>query len=170
MKHSPIRFGLSAGILIVLAMVSASRLVAQDFDFKKLSFMAGCWEAQTGKDLSVIENWTALSDNMMLATTLYLEKGKGKSFEFTKVEKTDSGLVFVATTEFKDPTEYRMTTLTDEFAVWENRGKEFPQRIMYRLASDGALIVRNDLIEGYDSRNVEVRLKPMRCPGKGKDR
>ena len=169
MTRPALTLRLAAPALAVALLAAAPGTAgAQDFNLKKLEFIAGCGSARVDKDRIVEENWTSVSDNLMLATTRYLNKGKGFSFEFTKIEKTDSGVVFVASTEFKEPSTYRMTTLSDEFAVWENRGKDFPQRIMYRLASDGALIARNELIEGYDPRNTEIRLQPVKCPGKEK--
>ena len=54
-----------------------------------------------------------------------------------------------------------MKTLVDEYVMFENPAKNFPQRIMYRLASDGALIPRN---EG-DGPSFEVRFRRIKCPG-----
>lgn len=144
---------------------------AQDFDFDKLKFMAGCWAAPFGEKNSTVEEiWTSPSDNLMLATTRYLTKNTATSFEFTRIEKSDSGIAYIAATEGGTPSYYTLTQLSDEIAIWENRTQNFPQRIMYRLASDGSLIARNDKIDEYDPRNVEVRLDAVDCPGSGRKR
>ena len=55
-----------------------------------------------------------------------------------------------------------MKTLVDEYVLFEKPAKKtLPQRIMYRLASDGALIPRN---EG-DGPSVELRFHRVKCPG-----
>ncbi len=144
---------------------------AQDFDFGKLKFMSGCWAAPFGEKNSTVEEiWTSPSDNLMLATTRYLTKNTATSFEFTRIEKSDSGIAYIAATEGGTPSYYTLTQLSDEIAIWENRTQNFPQRIMYRLASDGSLIARNDKIDDYDPRNVEVRLEAVDCPGVGRKR
>ena len=57
---------------------------------------------------------------------------------------------------------HRTPALVDEYVMFENFAKkEFPQRFIYRLASDGSLIPRN---EG-DGPSFEVRLKRIKCPG-----
>lgn len=156
--------GILLAILIAGGVESAS---AQQFDFKKLKFMSGCWSARLAKDQTVEENWTSISENMMLATTRYFEKKRATNYEFTRIEKTDSGVVWSSISRDRsEPSLYRMTQLGDEVATWENPAEEFPQRIMYRMASDGALLVRNDRLgEEYDPRNLEVRFERVPCPG-----
>ncbi len=164
-RHSVILKALIIGGF--LGTIAVGQAQAQDFDFKKLKFMSGCWAAPFGdKDQAVEENWSSMSDNLLLATTRYLTKKEATSYEFTRIERSDSGIAYISIGADGNSNRYTLTQLSDEFAVWENRVQDFPQRIMYRLASDGALIARNDKIEEYDPRNVEVRLLSVECPGK----
>jgi hypothetical protein len=128
----------------------------------KLKFMAGCWEAPMDKESVVQEIWTTPADNLMLATTRVVKKGRAIEYEFTRIAATDSGLVFAASSDGKPFDEYLMKTQVDEYVVFENLKKSFPQRIIYRLASDGALIPRN---EGEGQPSFEVRMKKFKCPG-----
>jgi hypothetical protein len=131
-------------------------------DISKLKFMSGCWAGEIDKDNSVEETWSTISENLLLSTTRYLtKKNFATGYEFSRIQVTDSGVVFAASSNGKPEDVYLMKTLVDEYVLFENPKKAFPQRIMYRLASDGALIPRN---EG-DGPSVEVRFKRIKCPG-----
>ncbi len=129
---------------------------------EKLKFMAGCWEGRIDEDTNVEEIWTNPSQNLMTSTTRYLRKGRATSYEFSRVVSTDSTVTFSASSEGKPFDEYTMVQLVDEYVLFENLKKSFPQRISYRLASNGDLIPRN---EGDGQPSVEVRFKRVKCPG-----
>ncbi len=166
-------------LLALLAAVAASPVAAQAavpaaeespkparpaprVDFDKLKFMAGCWEGQIDRETTVEEIWTSPTDNLLLALTRYTKKGKATGWEFTRIEATDSGVVFAAMSNTTPVHVYPLKTLVDEYVLFENPDKPFPQRIMYRRASDGALIPRN---EGNDAPSVELRFRKVKCPG-----
>jgi hypothetical protein len=133
-----------------------------EVDFGKFKFMAGCWQGQLDKDTSLEEIWTRPSENLLLATTRYLKKDLATGYEFTRIQATDSGVVFAAASDGKPENVYMLKTLADEYVLFENEGKSFPNRIMYRLASDGSLIPRN---EGNEAPSVELRMRKVKCPG-----
>ncbi|MGE0439296.1 MAG: DUF6265 family protein [Gemmatimonadales bacterium] len=128
----------------------------------KLKFMAGCWEGRLDDETSVEEIWNNPTENLMTATTRYLRKNRATSFEFSKITANDSVVTFSASSEGRPFDEYTMVQIVDEYVVFENLKKTFPQRISYRLASDGALLPRN---EGEGQNSIEVRLKKVKCPG-----
>lgn len=140
----------------------AKKKDAKPIDISKLKFISGCWRGMLDKDHIVEENWTLPSKNLFLATTRYLDKNDhATGYEFTRIESTDSSVVFAASSDGKPEDVYTMKTLVDEYVLFENPKKTFPQRIMYRLASDGALIPRN---EG-DAPSIELRMLRVKCPG-----
>ena len=160
---------------MLMAMVTAAPLAAQQpadpkpakppkpaIDFKKLGFMAGCWRGQLDRETEVEEIWTTPAENLLLATTRYLKKDRATSFEFSKIQAIDSTVVFAASSEGKPFDQYILKQFVDEYVVFENLTKPFPQRIIYRLASDGALIPRN---EGDGQTSIELRFKKVKCPG-----
>lgn len=132
------------------------------FKLEKVDWMSGCWAAETGNDTRVEEDWSAPSENLMLATTRYLTKGRATGYEFTRIEATDSGIVFAAAADGKPEHVYRLARQASEYLLFERAGKEFPQRIIYRRSSDGALIPRN---EGDGQPSIELRLMRVRCAG-----
>ena len=132
------------------------------FNLEKLKWMAGCWQAPLDKDTFVEEIWTTPNQNLLLATTRVIKKGKAEEYEFTRITVHDSVVVFAASSDGKPFDEYPMKQLVDEYVVFENLNKPFPQRIIYRLSSDEALIPRN---EGDGRPSFEVRMKKVKCPG-----
>lgn len=131
-------------------------------DISKLKFISGCWQAKTDKDSWAEEIWTNPSENLFLSVTRYFTKDRATGYDFNRIEVTDSGVVLGVTGKGKPEETYMMKTLVDEYVVFENLAKkDFPQRFIYRMASDGALIPRN---EG-DGPSFEVRLHRVKCPG-----
>lgn len=131
-------------------------------DFSRFKFLEGCWRGETGKDEFVEENWSSPSENLLLATTRYLKKDRATGYEFTRIQWVDSVVVFAASSDGKPEDVYPLKTLAFEYAEFEAPGKKtFPTRIIYRMASDGALIPRN---EG-DRPSIEVRFQRVKCPG-----
>lgn len=151
-------------LLLFLGLLWGGDLIAQNRpNLKQLEFMSGCWSGALDPATTVEEIWTTTSPNLMLATTRYLDRdGKATGWEFTRIALTDSSAVFAAAGNGAPEEVYQLKTLVDEFVVFENPDKKFPQRISYRLASDGSLIPRN---EGDGVPSVEVRMRRIRCPG-----
>lgn len=130
-------------------------------DISKLRFMTGCWEVKLDDDNRAEEIWSMPTKNVLLSVTTYMKKDWATGYDFNRIELTDSGVVFSILVKGKPEETYLMKTLVDEYVLFENLKKPFPQRIMYRLASDGALIPRS---EG-DGPSSEVRMHRMKCPG-----
>lgn len=134
-------------------------------DFSKFKFMEGCWAGELGKGEEVEENWTTPSENLLLSTTRYLTKGHATGYDFNRIQWVDTVVVFGITSGGRAEDLYYLKTLVDDYALFENPAKKtFPQRIMYRMASDGALIPRN---EG-DAPSIELRFHRVKCPGADK--
>lgn len=151
-------------LLLALLLAVPVGLEAQDHPkVTRFSFMAGCWEGELGPDNIVQEHWTSPTNEMMLATTRYLNKKReATGWEFTRIAVTDSGVVFAAASNGEAEHVYKLSQHASEYVLFENLAKPFPQRIIYRLASDGALIARN---EGEGQLSLEVRFRRVSCPG-----
>jgi hypothetical protein len=140
----------------------AKKKPPKPIDISKLRFISGCWRGRLDKDRMIEETWSSPSQNLFLATTRYLDKSNyATEFEFTRIQSTDSSVVFGASSDGKPEDVYTMKTLVDEYVLFENPKKTFPQRIMYRMASDGSLIPR---LEG-DRPSIELRMQRVKCPG-----
>ncbi|HEX9895328.1 MAG TPA: DUF6265 family protein [Gemmatimonadales bacterium] len=151
--------------LLVLA-TGAAPLAAQKIEnLRKLEFMAGCWQAQTGKDQTVQELWSQPNDSLILGFTQYFTKEKPTNFDFNHIRRTDSTVYLILSPHGQPADTFRIKTLADEVASWERGGTKFPGLVMYRKASDGSLIARLEAPPTLDQPSVEVRFEKTKCPG-----
>jgi hypothetical protein len=160
--HERVTLGRAGLGLLVLLVGTAVPATAQKFD--KLGFMAGCWEGKMPDGSVVEEWWMPPSDNVTLALTRYLKKGRTTSWEFTSVEQTDSQTVFVAQTKQEKPDTFRLKALSDEAVFWERGGTDYPNRIIYRLTADRDLIARLESDEDPAQKDFELRMVRAKCP------
>ncbi len=76
----------------------------------------------------------------MLATSRTVNTaGKMVAFEFLRIVERDGGLVYVAQPGGKTATEFIMTELGANRAVFENPRHDYPRKIVYELSADGKL-------------------------------
>lgn len=130
------------GLIVLAAAAMAPPAAAQDF--RKLDFIAGCWQGQLSDGTVVEEIWTQPAENVMLGLTRYLDRNRKQatSWEFTFIERTDSTVYFVPQSRGEVPDTFRVRVLTDEVAAWTREGDDYPAEIMYRRTSNGAIIAR----------------------------
>ena len=94
--------------------------VKPKIDFSRLKFMEGCWRGRIDKDTDVEELWTAPAENLLLATTRYLKKGRATGYEFTRIQAVDTTVVFAASSDGKPEDVYPLKALADEYVLFEN--------------------------------------------------
>lgn len=130
----------------------------------QLDFMTGCWEgtfqAERGSG-TIEEHYTSPSDNLMLGTTRYILEGRTVMWEFSKLEESDGEVVL---TPFprgeRSEHDFRMTSVSENEALFEAPEHDFPKRIRYRR-DDESLIARID--DGTDGLVDEWEMEPAPC-------
>jgi len=138
--------------------------VAGRQDLADLSFMVGCWEgsfSSAGASGTIEEHYTTLTENVILGTTRYIVDGKTTMFEFTRIEREDTGVVLTPYPRGR-PSEhgFRLTRSGAEEAVFEAPEHDFPKRIIYRKF--GAwLVARID--DGNDGKAREWTMEAAPC-------
>lgn len=134
--------------LILLSTVPVSA------DISNLSWLSGCW-AYDGKDAGSGEYWMPPAGNTMLAVSRTVRGSKTVSFEYLRIETTPSGsLALFAAPSGQIPSRFDMKSMTTGEVVFENADHDFPQRIVYRMLGEDALLGR---IEGKsDGRDLVI--------------
>ena len=129
-----------------------------------LSWLAGCWQAKDSKPGAVIsEQWMMPLGNAMLGSGRTVKNGKMTEFEFLRIVRRDDGMFYIARpAENKDETEFGLISSVNDEYIFENKGHDFPQRIIYRKEKDGSLFARvegtkNEKVFGIDYRSDRVR-------------
>lgn len=107
-------------------------------------WMAGSWAGvQDGVEME--EHWTAARGGSMLGLHRDVAKGRTASFEFLRIELAKEGAVYWASPGGAPATPFQMIESGPRRVVFENREHDYPTRILYWIAADGALHAR---IEG----------------------
>jgi hypothetical protein len=130
--------------IFLTATMLALALPAQA-DLSELQWMAGCW-SQDGREAGSVEQWTAPAGRSMLGMNRIVSSGKTVSFEFMRIVEEEDGWVgFVASPSGQETARFNLVSMNATKVIFENPEHDFPQRIIYRLDSDGDL---NGRIEG----------------------
>ncbi|MCC6405845.1 MAG: hypothetical protein IT453_01675 [Planctomycetes bacterium] len=106
-----------------------------------LTWLAGAWVGTrgTGGTTSMEERWCPPLGGAMLAVSRTVSRQKMTAFEYLRIVERDGGLVYVAQPGGRSPTEFVLTELAANRAVFENPRHDSPQRIVYELSAEGGL-------------------------------
>jgi hypothetical protein len=132
-------------------------------DISELQWMAGCW-SQDGREIGSVEQWTAPAGGSMLGMNRIVSGGKTITFEFMRiVEEEDGWIGFVASPSGQETARFKLVSMNASKVIFENPKHDFPQRIIYRLDSDGDLIGRIEgEVDGVE-RAADFPMTRTRC-------
>jgi hypothetical protein len=102
--------------------------------------MAGCWESRDGGQRIISEQWMQPAGGLMLGMGRTVESGKAVDFEVMRIEQNGDEVIFYARPRAnKEETAFKMIKGGDGEAIFENKGHDFPQRVIYRRNGDKLL-------------------------------
>ena len=104
-----------------------------------MKWLAGAWGG-TKSTSSTEERWSPPKGGAMLGVSRTVSGEKMTGFEYLRIVEREDGLVYVAQPGGKPPTEFVLTELDDNRTVFVNPRHTYPQRIVYELSKEGALI------------------------------
>jgi len=128
--------------LALSATVFCNAANAQKID--QLDWMTGTW-AQVKESETVRESWLGPQGKLMVAVNLRHSSRRGTAFEFLRITETAAGLSYFGSPQGKAPVEFKVKEIGEKKVTFENPTHDFPQRILYWIATDGAMHAR---IEG----------------------
>jgi hypothetical protein len=147
--------------IAIVLVAGAPRASASELD--PLAWLAGCWQADGGEPGSV-EQWMPLAGGSLLGMARTVRGGRTVAWEFMRIATTPDGKpAFFAQPSNKPPATFPALRVTANEAVFENPGKDFPQRVVYRLAAPDKLDAR---IEGQRDgvpRSVAFPMTRVSC-------
>lgn len=142
-----IRAALVLGLLAALATPAAA---GPREDVAALHWMAGDWiEERPG--VTIKEHWTLEKSGALNGVGETIAAGKPPRVERMKITAEPTGATFTALVEGQPPTPFVRLPGPAGEAVFENKGHDFPQRVIYRRC-DASMCAR---IEGQ----VQGKLK-----------
>ena len=104
-----------------------------------MGWLAAVWVGENGKS-SIEERWSPPAGGAMLGVSRTVNSsGRMSGFEYLRIVERDGGLVYVAQPGGRSPTEFVLTELFPEYAVFVNPRHDYPQRIVYELVDEETL-------------------------------
>ena len=125
-----------------------------------LAWMRGCWEGKVNQR-DFREEWLPPAGDMMVGISQTTLRDKTVDFEYLRLESRPEGVFYVASPSGKSESAFRLagqaTSGGDEVFTFVNAapGAEYPQRIIYRHASEGWLYATVEgKIKGVDKQVI----------------
>jgi hypothetical protein len=125
-----------------------------------LAWMHGCWEGKVNQR-DFREEWLPPAGDMMIGVSQTTLRGKTIDFEYLRLEPRPEGVFYIAAPSGKNEAAFRLAGQTtsggDEVFTFVNAtpGAEYPQRIIYRRASEGWLYATVEgKIKGVDKQVI----------------
>ena len=126
-----------------------------------LAWMRGCWEGKVNQR-DFREEWLPPASDMMVGVSQTTLRDKTVDFEYLRLEQRPEGVFYVAAPSGKNEAAFRLTGQAtasggDEVFTFVNAmpGVEYPQRIIYRHASEGWLYATVEgKIKGVDKQVI----------------
>jgi hypothetical protein len=121
-----------------------------------LNWLAGAWVGKRSSGSSVEERWSPPAGGAMLAISRTVNtSGKMNAFEYLRVVERDGSLVYIAQPGGAAATEFVLTELTAQRAVFDNPRHDYPKRIVYELSAEGGLSATTGHIKGGTPRRFD---------------
>lgn len=149
---------------IAVALVAAAPVLhAQEAKLATLSWLAGCWSAETDEPGSV-EHWLPLAGGTMLGVGRTVKNGKTVAHEFMQIRADAQGqIVLIAKPDRKPEATFTMTVGAADAVTFENLQHEFPQRVMYRLLAGDRLAARIEGMRDGVLRGIDYPMRRAAC-------
>ena len=101
----------------------------------ELSWLSGYWTGESG-GVVMEEVWMAPRGGIMPGLHRDLFPSGKAFFEYLRITRTGEETVYHASPRGKEPVPFRMHSSAPGLVVFENRGHDFPQRIIYERKGD----------------------------------
>lgn len=124
-----------------------------------LAWLSGNWTGTRGTNGSIVfeERWCPPSGGAMLATSRTVSRDRMSAFEFLRIVEREGGLIYIAQPGGASPTEFVLTDLSPQKAVFDNPRHDYPKRIVYELGSEGRMTATIGYIKGGTPRRFEFK-------------
>lgn len=124
-----------------------------------LAWIAGNWAGARGTNGAITfeERWSPPKGGSMFAISRTVNRDRLSAFEFLRIVERDGGLVYVAQPNGGSATEFVLSELSANRAVFDNPRHDYPKRIVYERTAEGGLTATIGYIKGGSPRKFEFK-------------
>ena len=152
-------------IIPLCLLLSATLALAQEptFTINDLAWLKGCWSSiRDGR--AITEHWMKPAGGSMLGLSRTVADGKTVEFEFMQIQEGAGGdLLFIAKPSGQPQAMFKLIKGNAREVIFENPTHDFPQRVIYRLQSDGSLLGRIEGVSKGKEKSVDFPMTRERC-------
>lgn len=159
MKNRTISLALVAALLMTLPLIRRTGQAAPILsDITQLAWISGDWQTAPGGRAQIEEHWIQPAGGTMLGMSRTVAGGKTAEFEFLRIEQREEAIYYVAQPKGRCPqTDFKLTRVTAQEAVFENPTHDFPKRIIYKKTAEDSLTASIDGGEGTKQMTFAFR-------------
>lgn len=155
MRHTPA--AIATCLLVCLPMAARAQ------ELTALSWLAGCWAAESGEPGSG-EHWLPLAGGTMLGIGRTVRNGKTVEHEFLQIRLNAEGkIVYIALPSRQKEATFTATNVAEGSVTFENLQHDFPQRIIYKALPGDRLAARIEGLRGSTLRGIDFPMKRVPC-------
>lgn len=126
-----------------------------------LVWMSGDWQTAPGESAQIEEHWTLPAGGTMLGMGRTIVGDKTVEFEFLRIEQRANGIYYVANPQGGPATDFKLTRVSGQEAIFENPEHDFPKRIIYKKTAGGTMVASVD--GGEKTRSQNFTYLPLAC-------
>jgi hypothetical protein len=128
-----------------------------------LAWLKGCW-ISSGHDRAITEHWLKPAGGTMLGISRTVVEGKTVEFEFMQIRAEANGKIcFIAKPSGQPEATFQLIKGSAREVIFENTQHDFPQRVIYRLQSDGSLLGRIEGVSKGKEKAVNFPMSRANC-------
>lgn len=142
-------------IFLIIAAFNSTVVIAQNTsDMDKLLWIVDSWVSASGESRSY-EEWKKIDNSLYEGNSRTVKNGEVTFSEQLKIVSTEDGIFYIADVKHNPaPVKFRLTSISDTSAVFENPEHDFPKKITYML-EDGNL---HAYIEGPGKEGITKKI------------
>jgi uncharacterized protein DUF6265 len=126
--------------IVLLTAVAHAQAPAAKPTLQDFAWLAGHWRIEQA-DRIIDEHWMVPAGNLMMGMARNVQAGKVREYEFTLLRQEPNGdILYVASPAKQSEATFKLTSLRDGEAVFENPEHDFPKKIVYARQADGSLL------------------------------
>jgi hypothetical protein len=150
-------------IFCLLLLLDVTLAQEKPFTINDLAWLKGCWSLnRNGRETT--EHWLRPAGGTMLGISRTVADRKTVEFEFTQIRQDEKGdIFFIAKPSGQPEATFKMIKGSAHEVIFENPQHDFPQRVIYRLQGDGALLGRIEGVSKGKEKSVDFPMTRVRC-------
>lgn len=129
---------------------------------QKLAWLTGCWENTRGARFRE-EIWIKPAGGAMLGLSRSINNDKMTEYEFLRLHEDKGEIYYTAKPSGQAEASFKLVSLKEGEAVFENPAHDFPQRVIYRRKSDTELAARIEGKMNGQERGIDFPFTQGKC-------